>query len=76
MEAGSLLRAPGVLRGTPIARRAAQHPAWVAAGGVAVLAVRSVAAWATRPVLVVSPTAASEATETLTRLRSAAHDAA
>jgi hypothetical protein len=36
---------------------------------------RSVAAWATRPVLVVSSTAASEATETLTRLRSAAHDA-
>jgi neutral amino acid transport system permease protein len=39
MEAGSLLRAPGVLRGTPIARGAAQHPAWAAAGGVAVLAV-------------------------------------
>lgn len=36
---------------------------------------RSVAAWATRPVLVVSPAAASEATDTLTRLRSAAHDA-
>ncbi len=43
MEAGSLLRAPGVLRGTPIARRAAQHPAWVAAAGVAVLAVLLIA---------------------------------
>jgi hypothetical protein len=33
---------------------------------------RSVAAWATRPALVVPPAAASEATDTLTRLRSAA----
>lgn len=36
---------------------------------------RSVAAWATRPVLVVAPEAASEATDTLTRLRSTAQDA-
>jgi neutral amino acid transport system permease protein len=39
MEAGSLLRAPGVLRGIPIAQRAARHPEWAAAGVVAVLAV-------------------------------------
>jgi nucleotide-binding universal stress UspA family protein len=36
---------------------------------------RSVASWATRPVLVVPPTAASEATDTLTRLRSTADEA-
>lgn len=36
---------------------------------------RSVAAWASRPVLVVPPNAASEATDTLTRLRSAAYEA-
>jgi hypothetical protein len=33
---------------------------------------RSVASWAYRPVLVVPPAAASEATDTLTRLRSTA----
>jgi hypothetical protein len=36
---------------------------------------RSVAAWATRPVLVAPPAAASEATDSLRRLRSAAEDA-
>jgi neutral amino acid transport system permease protein len=43
MEAGSLLRAPGVLRGIPVARGAARHPGWAAAGGVAVLAVLLIA---------------------------------
>jgi neutral amino acid transport system permease protein len=43
MEAGGLLRAPGVLRGIPVARGAERHPAWAGAGGVAVLAVLLIA---------------------------------
>jgi neutral amino acid transport system permease protein len=43
MEAGSLLRAPGGLRGFPIARSAARHPARAAVAGVAVLAVLLIA---------------------------------
>jgi neutral amino acid transport system permease protein len=43
MEAGSLLRAPGVLRAFPIGQRAARHPARVAVGAVVVLAVALVA---------------------------------
>jgi neutral amino acid transport system permease protein len=43
MEAGSLLRAPGGLRGIPIARRATRHPARAGAGGLALLALLLVA---------------------------------
>jgi neutral amino acid transport system permease protein len=38
MEAGSLLRAPGVLRGSPIVRGAARHPEWAAGAVIALFA--------------------------------------